>query len=269
MDTLPNVETGMDLRDLLDDVSFLGREKPPRSPARVSRALRTIAQVFAETPEVVLQKLVDVAVEFCGADSAGISLEEADEAGAPTFRWVAIAGSFTQYLNGRTPRFFSPCGTCLNTGRPQLYRVTKPYYDYLGVVAEPITDGMLIPWQSEDVRGTVWAVSHCSDEAFDLEDYRLLRSVADFALIAIRHQHNERALRRLESQKAADTMANRLAHRINNPLQCLTNSLYLASQGRENTQEHVQQAIADLQTLTDLVAKLLDLQAINKGAING
>jgi hypothetical protein len=35
-----------------------------------------------------------------------------------------------------------------------------------------------------------------------------------------------------------------------------------AAQHRGNTQEHVQQAIADLQTLTDLVAKLLDLQAI-------
>lgn len=259
-----NLETdnGMELRDLLDDVSFLGRKKPPRSPARISQALRSIAQVFAETPEAVLQKLVDVAVEFCAADSAGISLEEPDDTGAPTFRWVAIAGSFAQYVNGRTPRFFSPCGTCLNTGRPQLYRVTKPYYDYLGVVAEPITDGMLIPWQSEDVRGTVWAVSHRSSEAFDLEDYRLLRSVADFALIAVRHQYNERVLRRFESQKAAATMANRLAHEINNPLQCLTNSLYLASQDGKNTQEHVQQAIADLHNLTELVAKLLDLQAI-------
>jgi nitrogen-specific signal transduction histidine kinase len=57
-----------------------------------------------------------------------------------------------------------------------------------------------------------------------------LRSVADFALIAVRHQYNERVLRRFETQKAAATMANRLAHEINNPLQCLTNSLYLASQ---------------------------------------
>ena len=261
MGPVENVETGMDLRDLLDDVEFLGRKKPQRSPARHLAALQSLAQVFADTPDRVLQKLVDVAVEFCGADSAGISLEEMDDKGEMTFRWVAIAGSFSQYLNGRTPRF-SPCGTCLNSGRPHLYSVTKPYYDFLGVVAEPISDGMLIPWQSEDVRGTVWAVSHRSDEAFDLEDYRLLRSVADFALIAIRHQYNERALRSLESEKAAATMANRLAHQINNPLQCLTNSLYIASQGGKNTQQYVEQAIADLQTLTDLVAKLLDLQTI-------
>lgn len=264
MGTIQNVapETGMDLRDLLDDINFLSRKKPQRSTARHLQALQSLAQVFAANPDAVLQKLVNIAVDFCGADSAGISLEEPDDTGAPTFRWVAIAGSFAQYLNGRTPRFFSPCGTCLNTGRPQLYRVTKPYYDYLGVVADEITDGMLIPWQSQDVRGTVWAVSHRSAEAFDLEDYRLLRSVADFALIAIRHQYNERALRHLESQKAAATMANRLAHEINNPLQCLTNSLYLAAKHRGNTQEHVQQAITDLRTLTDLVAKLLDLQAI-------
>lgn len=139
--------------------------------------MQRLARVFTEKPGVVLQKLVDIAVEFCGADSAGISLEEPTE---KRFRWVAISGSFSQYLNGTTPRLFSPCGTCLSTGRPQHYRVTKPYYDFLGVVAEPITDGMLIPWVSDHSKGTIWAVSRGSPETFTPEDYKLLNTLADF-----------------------------------------------------------------------------------------
>ena len=101
----------------------------------------------------------------CGAESAGISLEEPSETGEPTFRWIAIAGSFERYLGARTPRFYSPCGTCLDCRRPQLYRVTKPYYDFLGVMADPILDGMLIPWETETFRGTIWAVSLSSGTA--------------------------------------------------------------------------------------------------------
>jgi hypothetical protein len=250
-------DTGMELRDLLCDSKFSSRKSLSHRADRRFEALDQLAHVFAETPEAVPQKLADIAVEFCGADSAGISLEEADEDGALWFRWIAIAGSFSKYLHGRTPRSYSPCGTCLDTGRAQLYRVTKPYYDFLGVEAEDITDGILIPWISDEVRGTIWAISHHSSEAFDIEDYRLLNSLADFAAIAIRHQHQEELLRKQEQAKASAARANELAHRINNPLQSLTNALYLASQGGSATQDYVKQASEELEALSDLVAKLL------------
>ena len=82
----------MELRDLLADGEFLGRRNNAKRASRRFEALQALARVFVEPPNVVLQKLgLDVAVEFCGADSAGISLEEADER---RFRWVAIAGTF-------------------------------------------------------------------------------------------------------------------------------------------------------------------------------
>jgi hypothetical protein len=199
---------------------------------------------------------VDIAVEFCGAESAGISLEEVDEAGQLRFRWIAIAGSFSKYLNGTTPRNYSPCGTCLDSGRPQLYRVTKPYYDYLGVVARPITDGMLIPWSSDDVRGTIWAVAHKSRETFDLDDYRLLNSLADFASIAIRHQRRDELLQKQNEARASAARAHELAHQINNPLQSLTNALYLAGHGGA-TEDYLRIASQELSALSQLVQKLL------------
>lgn len=197
-------DPGMELHDLLSDTEFLDRRDASNRTEKRFEALQTLAHVFTEDPQVVLQKLVEIAVEFCGADSAGISLEEPDEQGNPTFRWVAISGTFAQYLNGRTPRFFSPCGTCLSTGRPQHYRVTKPYYDFLGVVAEPITDGLLIPWTSDRNKGTIWAISHGSPETFNSEDYKLLNALADFAGISVRLTEREQLLQqsndKLESQ---------------------------------------------------------------------
>jgi hypothetical protein len=249
----------MELRDLLHDEHFPHRKKSPADPDRESVALRRLARTFAGNPELVLQELVDLAVQFCGADSAGISLEESNETPEWRFRWVAVAGSFEKYLYGTTPRHYSPCGTCLDSGRPQLYRVTKPYYDYLGVVAEPITDGILIPWMSDDLRGTLWAVAHHSDEAFDLDDYNLLNGLADFASIAIRHRRQDKVLRQKEREAASAAKAHELAHHINNPLQSLTNTIYLAQRGGADAVAHMEQAARDLSSLSELVKRILTL----------
>jgi len=252
------LDTGMYLRDLLTDEQFRARQAKCRDRNREAIALRRLSRLFAEEPELVLQELVNTAVEFCGADSAGISLEEPESG---TFRWIVVAGSFAQYLGGRTPRNYSPCGTCLDSGRPQLYRVTKPFYDHLGVTAEPIVDGMLIPWSNEFLRGTLWAVSHASDQAFCSEDYDLLNSLADFASIILRHQHQQTLLRESERARGIAEMANRMAHRINNPLQSLTNTIFLAQHSGDDIRDHLAQAEKDLLRLSQQVATLLNVSA--------
>jgi hypothetical protein len=212
--------------------------------------------VFAERPEDVLQELVNVAVTCCGADSAGISLEEPNDSGEPTFRWIAISGTFEQYVGGRTPRFFSPCGTCLDRGRAQLYRVTKPYYDFLGVVASPISDGLLIPWEADRIRGTIWAVSHNSE----LQDYELLRSLADFIGIILRQQAAGERAKHVAKAEASAARAHTMAHQINNPLQSLTNTMFLASQNGPDSKKYLKQAMTELSALSERVRILLALK---------
>ncbi len=186
-------ESGMELRDLLADPMFPRRKKRPRQEIfTAAEAYGSIARVFADNPEVILQRLVEAATSFCGADSAGISLEEGDGDGPQRFRWIAICGSFAPFLGGTTPRFFSPCGTTLDRGRVQLYRVGKTYYDYLGIKADPITDGILMPWQAGEMRGTIWVVSHRHREAFDMADVKLMGGLADFAAIAVKNHSHQR-----------------------------------------------------------------------------
>jgi hypothetical protein len=253
-------ETGMELRDLLSDDQFLQRKPKKRDFQQPFDALRRVTQVFAVRPQAVMQELVNIAVSCCGADSAGISLEEPNEAGEPTFRWVAISGSFEKYLDGRTPRFFSPCGTCLDSGRPKLYRVTKPYYDFLGVTADPITDGILIPWEADNIRGTIWAVAHNSKTAFDLQDYELLKSLADFVAIILRQQALDEKARQVAKAEASVARAHKMAHQINNPLQSLTNTLFLARQGGPDAPAFIEKAYEELASLSERVRRLLALK---------
>lgn len=141
---------------------------------------------LAESAEAALNQLVQIAVTYCSADSAGISLEEQGPTGELRFRWVAVAGSFTKYLNGTTPRFYSPCGTTIDRGVPQRYQVWEPYYNFLGVTAEPIRDGMLLPWRGAERQGTLWLVSHQSNDAFSASDFALARKLADFVAANIK-----------------------------------------------------------------------------------
>lgn len=253
-------ETGMSFRDLLTDESFFNRPLKPRDVGQPFVALRRVTEAFAAHPENVLQELVDVAMTCCNADSAGISLEEPDSEGNPTFRWVAIAGSFSQYLEGRTPRFFSPCGTCLDAGRPHVYQLKNPYYDFLGVTARPIVDGILIPWETERMRGTIWAVSHDSDEAFDRQDYELLKSLSDYVAVIIRQQSFTEKSRHVARAEASAARAHKMAHQINNPLQSLTNTMFLASQGGPEAGNYMKIALDELSALSERVRGLLALR---------
>jgi len=255
-------ESGTELHDLLLNGAFQERKKEERDPKRGTDALRRMARVFADNPNVVLQELVNIAVEVCGADSAGVSLQEEGRDGKLQFRWAAVAGSFMQGADGTTPQAFRPGGACFDHGRVQLHRgMKKRFFDRYGIATEPITDGILIPWTNGSLRGTIWAVAYHSQEAFDFDDYELLRSLADFATIAIKHRCEEQALRRQATEVAAATTANELAHQINNPLQRLTNTIYLARQGGEEAQGYLKQACHDLADLSELVGKLLDVKS--------
>ena len=251
--------TGMHLRNLLEDEDFHARREPSSlDPWREAQALRRLTRVLAGSPiQDVLQEVVDLAVELCGADSSGISLEEHGSDVDRRFRWIVVAGSFSRYVNGTTPRFFSPCGTCLDRNQPQIYSVSQPYYDFLGVEAEDISEGLLIPWIAGEQRGTLWAVNHDSHRIFSPRDYELLKTLADFASIAIGYRQQQQRAQLAEQRAALNARAHQLAHEINNPLQSITNSLYIAQNDGPDSKQHLEQAAADLAQLSKLGDTLL------------
>jgi hypothetical protein len=85
-----------------------------------------------------------------------------------------------------------------------------------------------------------------------------LTSLAAFARSVIAKDQVESCRLVAERVGAAARMANELAHAVNNPLQALTNALYLMG---SEPGEHLQDARAQVQRINALVRVILDSNA--------
>jgi hypothetical protein len=254
-------DSGLEVVDILSDANYLARRLHVRDAAVQMSALQRLGHAFVEKPETILQELVKAAVDVCGADSSGISIEREARTDQDYYHWVATAGDYSGFLNAILPRYPSACGVCLERGRPQLFRVSKRFFDILGVEAPLVTDGILLPWEVDGMRGTIFVMAHGRDEAFDTGDVRIMQMLADFAAVGFRQIRQQQRLLEQERAAAAAAMANELAHKINNPLQSITNVVYLAAASAPDSD--VKALATDLQAdvarLSELVRELLAL----------
>ncbi len=168
----------------------------PRSANLLSenQALHALARQLVNQPETMIQRLVDIALELCNAQSAGVSLLETTPTGEEVFRPNVLAGALEQYVGGTTPRHFSPCGTCLDRGTPVLYSHPERYFTYLQAANTPIVEGLVLPLIADNYAlGTIWILSYDEQRHFDSEDVRVMTSLADFTAAALllnqRHTH--------------------------------------------------------------------------------
>ncbi|WP_290648198.1 ATP-binding protein [Aquisalimonas sp.] len=169
----------------LDDILVTAElaKRPQREPnfEAENRALVALAGQWASEPETILHALVEAAIELCGAGTAGISLLEQSADGDELFRWAALAGVHEAHVFGTTPRRFSPCGTCIDRDAPQLYAHPARYFTYFEPLDPPIIEGLVIPFYADgQAAGTIWIVSHDTQRQFDLEDVRIMTSLAQF-----------------------------------------------------------------------------------------
>jgi hypothetical protein len=259
-------DTGLEVTDIVSSQAYAGRKNHNRDPGLQLEGMRRIAHAFVEHPETIHQELVNVAVELCGADSSGISIERPEYGEDRFYHWVATAGEYSGFMDAVLPRFPSACGICLERGRPQLFRVGKKFFDIMGIEAPTVTDGILLPWQVEGTRGTIFIMAHGRREAFDLQDCRTMELLANFAAMGVRQQRQQKMLMAQTKVSAAAAMANDLAHKINNPLQSLTNLIYLAEHDPDSRAVTLlaQQASVDLANLSSLVQRLLALPFTQK-----
>ena len=253
--------SGLEVFDLETEAAHGGPRTHPHGLVAQMEGMKRLVRAFVESPGTILQELVDAAVELCEADSAGISMEKPGGTDSDFYHWIATAGAYSNFQNAMLPRYPSACGICLERGLPQRFRVGQQFFDILGVQAPLVTDGILLPWYVGDARGTIFVMAHGRTQAFDAEDCRMMQILADFAALGVRQQRQHEIRLERAAVAAAAAMANGLAHKINNPLQSLTNMLYLASEGYSGEGARVvgQQALADVERLSTLVKQLLSL----------
>jgi len=176
------------------------RAARPPNHAALNSALVTLAQTMANSPERMLQHLVETALELCQAQSPGISLLEED-AGRPIFRWHALAGQYAPHVWGTTPRDFSPCGTVLDTDSVQLMSRLDRHFSYFAEVTPRIEEALLIPLHVEGKAvGTIWVIAHDQSRTFDNEDVRMMRALGEFAAAAYQGVRSLTALKEVAAQ---------------------------------------------------------------------
>lgn len=177
--------TGLEITDIASDIDFARRELHCHDAIVHIEGINRLARVFAGRPESILQELVGAAVDLCGADSAGISIQHPDGPDDDFYHWAATAGQYSGFLDSHLPRYPSACGVTLERNRPQHFRVDQRFFDIMGVDAPTVTDGLLLPWQADQTRGTIWIMAHGRTEAFDAEDCRMMQALADFAATGV------------------------------------------------------------------------------------
>jgi DNA-directed RNA polymerase specialized sigma24 family protein len=249
--------TGIEVVDLQSDPAFAQRQLHVRDVAAHIEGMDRLARAFVETPTNILQQLVTAAVDLCGADSAGISIEQKDGTDDNFYHWVATAGQYSSFVDAKLPRYPSACGLTLERGRPQIFRVTQRFFDLMGIQAPTVTDGLLLPWQADETRGTIWIMAHGRTEACDGEDCRMMQALANFAATGVKLQQQQSLLLQQARIAAATAMANDLAHQINNPLQGLMQTVFLFGRAGGESNVFAQQAMGDIVRLSDLVKRLL------------
>ena len=192
--------TTFNASDVLTTAEIVHRASRPPDFEAESRALVALVRGLADSPETVLQKLVEAALELCRADSAGISIAEkvGDQA---VFRWHATAGAFARYVGGTMPRDHSPCGTVLDRNATLLMTDPARHYPDIARVPPGIAEVLLVPFHRGDVPvGTVWVIAHTAARKFDAEDARLMQSLSRFASAAVQALATARDARRAEAE---------------------------------------------------------------------
>jgi PAS domain S-box-containing protein len=183
--TVASGDGGCRLDDVVTTEQLAQRPSRPPQLEAENKALVALARELVESPQTILKKLVDTALALCNADSAGISILEHAQ-GQDLFRWHATAGALAPYLGGTMPRGFSPCGTVLDRNAAQLMTDPGRFYPDVKKVQPQVVEVLLIPfYRGETAIGTVWVVSHTAGKQFQLEDERLVTSLAKFASAAV------------------------------------------------------------------------------------
>jgi len=146
-----------------------------------SLAMLELGDELRLNPRNILNKLAELAMKLCQADSAGISILESEDK-REIFRWHAIAGDFAPNLYGSLPREASPCGTVIARNSVLLFNEPDRYYAELRGVSPRVYESLLAPWPSQGrPEGTLWVVAHTPERHFDAEDARIVQILARFA----------------------------------------------------------------------------------------
>ncbi len=251
----------------LDDVDIRAQldQRACRLPdyEREDRAFGDLGREMTDNPRNMLQKLAEVALDLCRADTAGVSVLDGD-----VFRWEGVAGIMAGARFGTMPRAESPCGVCIDRDATQLLHLADRCFPAL--LAEPrVVEALLIPFHHHGQPiGTVWIVSHSFDKRFDKEDERNVRVLAQLASAGWELWKACEATE--ETSRRKDDFLAVLGHELRNPFAAITAAAEVLRQrvtGDPIATRAINVIARQCQHTTRLAADLMDVARIGAGKL--
>lgn len=174
------------LHEVVITHELLHRSARPRHPDVDAPALAAFAAAAADDPDAILHALCRLARQLCAAGSSGVNRFDGD---GPErhFRWIVIEGELARYQNSVAPPDHSPCGYVFQRQSAQLFRDCARYFTWLDGVEPAPCEALIVPLQRRrgEFFGTIWVVAHDPGKHFDMEDLRVLSTLADHAAAAL------------------------------------------------------------------------------------
>src|SRR5262249_53270173 len=143
------------------------------------------AAAMTGSPQTLLEKLAQTALDLCRAGSAGISVLRPGGA-AGLFCWQAVAGQFARQAGRQIQRGASPCGTGVDRNKALIFSYPERHFNYGGeAIHPPIVEALVVPFDAgEKPAGTLWVIAHTPSRQFDIEDQRVLTRLSRFGCAA-------------------------------------------------------------------------------------
>lgn len=164
---------------------LLIRSGGPKNIGFEKESLTAISRQMANGEQAVLHTLCELALRFCQAGSAGISLLDPKDQEAD-LRWSVVIGDLKAYEGGVSPRHNSPCSYCLERNSAQLFSHPGKHFTWLQP-EPPIVEALVVPFfkDSYTAFGTIWVTSHHMDKHFDRADLTTLSILANHVSAAL------------------------------------------------------------------------------------
>lgn len=262
-------------------------ERPHRAPefAAESNAMHRLAQSLNSSDGAVLQTLAEIALDLCGAGSAGISLLKQGDDRMPGLRWVALSGSCITRAGTDIPIEDSPEGVTLQRGTAQLFSFPQRHFACLERGLPEVVEELVVPIPGEaGPWGTLWVMSHDERRRFDTEHRRILTSLANFtcAALTVTRARADAEARAREAEAARNALAQAearkddflamLAHELRNPIAPIDAALMAAHKLATGNDAVLLSVLSiagrQMKLLKRLVNDLLDASRIRHGKLS-
>jgi two-component sensor histidine kinase len=214
---------------------------------REKLAMQDLAQHMSDEPTLVLPRLVQLAMELCGAQSAGVSVLDP---ASKEFQWYGLKGVLATFEGAHTPRHNSPCGLCLDMDGPILLDRPERAYDWIRDADISVPEVLLVPLHKKglDAMGTLWLVAEKRGH-FTTAHAEMMTDLSAFAATALRMIQTEEQLTACLQEQ--EILTREMSHRVKNLFTLMSGMVRMTRHGAESADDLADKLSGRISALAD------------------